>query len=32
MFSYEERMTAVECLIQNRFNYSTTIMELGYYH
>ncbi len=30
MYSHEERMTAIKCLIQNRFNYTTTIMELGY--
>jgi len=30
MYSYKERMDAVQCLIQNRFNYTTTIMELGY--
>jgi len=30
MYSHKERMDAVQCLIQNRFNYTTTIMELGY--
>ena len=30
MYSYKERMYAVQCLIQNRFNYTKTIMELGY--
>ena len=30
MFSYDERMVAIQHLIQNQFNYTMTIMELGY--
>ncbi len=30
MFSYDERMVAIQHLIQNQFNYTMTVMELGY--
>lgn len=30
MYSCDERMTAIQHLIQNQFNYTITVMELGY--
>ena len=30
MFTHEQRMAAIKRLIQNRFNYARTILELGY--
>ena len=30
MFSYDQRMAAIQHLIQNGFNYTRTILELGY--